>query len=180
MVFPAIHRNHLHVLLDRRDGGHETVAIEAVGVQLVRRQIGRADHHHALFEHHLEQAPENDRVADVIDEQFVETQHTNLFSQFTGQRLERIGSAGQLKRALVHPAHEVVKVLAPRRYSQALVELVHQPGLAPPHRPPQVHAGNGRAACVQRFVAFLQRPHRMFLGLVLDEALLFDGMLPGA
>ncbi|MCY1242467.1 hypothetical protein D9M72_554270 [compost metagenome] len=85
-----------------------------------------------------------------------------------------------MKRTLVHPAHEVVKVLAPRRYSQALVELVHQPGFTPPHRPPQVHAANGRAAFMQRFVAFLQRPHGMLLGLVLDEALLLDRVLPGA
>jgi hypothetical protein len=29
-------------------------------------------------------------------------------------------------------------------------------------------------------VAFLQRPHGVFLGFVLDEAFLFDGVLPGA
>ena len=32
---------------------------------------------------------------------------------------------------------------------------------------------------MQRFVAFLQRPHGMLLGLVLDEALVFNGVLPG-
>jgi hypothetical protein len=33
---------------------------------------------------------------------------------------------------------------------------------------------------MQGFVAFLERPDSMFLGFVLDEALLFNGMLPGA
>jgi hypothetical protein len=33
---------------------------------------------------------------------------------------------------------------------------------------------------MQGFVAFLQRPHGMFLGFVLDEALLFNRVLPGA
>jgi hypothetical protein len=33
---------------------------------------------------------------------------------------------------------------------------------------------------MQGFMAFLQRPHGMFLSFVLDEALLFDGVLPGA
>ncbi|MNR55234.1 hypothetical protein D3C85_1755620 [compost metagenome] len=32
---------------------------------------------------------------------------------------------------------------------------------------------------MQRFMALLQGPDGMFLGLVLDEALLFDGLLPG-
>jgi hypothetical protein len=29
-------------------------------------------------------------------------------------------------------------------------------------------------------VAFLQRPDRVFLSFILDEAVMFDGVLPGA
>ncbi|MNQ76705.1 hypothetical protein D3C85_915520 [compost metagenome] len=180
MIFAAVHRDHLHVLFDRSDGWHETVAIEAIGVQLVRGQIGRADDDHALLEHHLEQTPEDDRVTDVIDEQLVETQHPHLFTEFAGQRLQRVGSAGQLKRALMHPTHEMVKVLAPRRHPQVLVKLIHQPGFAAPDRAPEIHATDRRAPFVQRLMALLQGPDGMFLGFVLDEALLFDGVLPGA
>ncbi|MNI25031.1 hypothetical protein D3C73_786690 [compost metagenome] len=79
----------------------------------------------------------------------------------------------------MHPTHEMMEMLASGRDLQALIKLVHQPGLASPDRPPQVNARHVRVACMQRFVAFLQRPHGMFLGLVLDEALLFDRLLPG-
>jgi hypothetical protein len=33
---------------------------------------------------------------------------------------------------------------------------------------------------MQRFVAFLQCPHGVLLGFVLDEAILFNGVLPRA
>jgi hypothetical protein len=33
---------------------------------------------------------------------------------------------------------------------------------------------------MQGFVAFVQRPDGVFLSFVLDEAVLFDGLLPGA
>ncbi|MNN30842.1 hypothetical protein D3C81_1445030 [compost metagenome] len=97
VVFPAVHGDHLHVLLDCSDGGHEPVAVETVGVQLIRRQVRGADHDYALFKHHLKQASENDCVADVIDEQLVETQHAHLLAQLPGQCLERVGGAGQLE-----------------------------------------------------------------------------------
>lgn len=78
------------------------------------------------------------------------------------------------------PAHEVMKMLTPGWHAQALIELVHQPGLAAPDRAPQVNAGNGTGSGVQGFVAFLQRPDGVLLSFILDEALVFDGVLPSA
>ncbi|MNN64275.1 hypothetical protein D3C81_1797090 [compost metagenome] len=72
-----------------------------------------------------------------------------------------------------------MKVLPPGRHPQVLVELVHQPGLATPDRAPEVDALDRPAAFMQRFMALLQSPDSMFLGLVLDETLLFDRVLPG-
>jgi len=80
----------------------------------------------------------------------------------------------------MHPAHEMVKVLTPGRHPQVLVKLVHQPGFTAPDRPPQVNPHDRFTPFMQRLMALLQRPDGMFLGFVLDEALLFDGLLPGA
>ncbi len=164
---------------DRRDTRQKPLTVETSGVQLVRRLVGRADHHHALREHLLEQATKDDRVANVIDEQFVKTQHTHSLAQFTRQGLQRVGGAGQLERALMHPRHEVVEVLTTRGYPQALVELVHQPGFAAPHRPPQVNTGDRRMTLMQGLMTALQGVHRPALGSVGDEALLGDGVLIG-
>ncbi|MNV59000.1 hypothetical protein D3C71_1513990 [compost metagenome] len=118
------------------DGREKAFAVETLGIQLLGRLVGGGDQHHALLEHDLKQPAENDCIADIADEQFVEAQHPDLCAQLHGQGLQGIGGAGQLEQADMQPAHEVVKVLAPRRYLQALVETVHQPGLAATHRPP--------------------------------------------
>jgi hypothetical protein len=117
----------------------------------------------------LEQTAENDRVTDVIDEQLVEAQHPHFPAQLTRQRLQRVRDAGELEQALVHPAHEMMEVLTPGRHPQALVELVHQPGLAAANRPPQVNTGDRRMALMQGFMAGLQGVHRAALGVVGDE-----------
>lgn len=179
MILGAIHRDHGHVRLDRRNRRRETVAVEAVRVQIIRRQVGRANDHHTFLEHHLKQPAENDRVADVIDEQFIEAQHAHFAGQLFGQGAQRIGDATELERTLMHPAHEVMKVLTPRWHPQAQVELIHQPGLAAPDRPPQVHAADRTGTGVQGFMAFLQGPDRVFLGFILDETLVVDCVLPG-
>ena len=139
MVFLAVDAHYLHMPLQ---GGHrrqKALAIKAFGIQQFRWLVGSGHQHHALFEHHLKQAAENDRIADIADKQFVETQHAHLAAQLNGQRLQRIRCTGELKQAPMHPAHKVVKVLTSRGDFQAFVEAVHQPGLATAHRPPQIH-----------------------------------------
>ncbi len=116
VILPSIDIDHHHVPLDRRNRRQEAFTVETLGIQLLRRLVGGADDDHAFIEHHLEhleQPPENDRIADVIDEQFVETQHPHLGRQLTGQRPQRIGDPAQLKGTLVYPAHEVMEMLTP-------------------------------------------------------------------
>ena len=93
MILGAIHRNHLHMRLDRGDRRDKAVAIEAIGVQIIRRQVGGADHYHAFVEHHLEQAPENDASAYVVDEQFRRSTAPALRSPAPCHRTQRIGDA---------------------------------------------------------------------------------------
>ena len=133
-----VHAQHLHVPNDGIDGRQKTFAIEAIGVQLLRWLVGGGDDYHAVLEEHLEQPTEDDRVADVADEQLVEAQHANFLRKPFRQRLQRIGRAIELVQPNMYPAHEVVKVLAARRHGNASVEDVHQPGLATADRAPQV------------------------------------------
>mgnify|MGYP000871717307 CR=1 FL=1 len=69
----------------------------------------------------------------------------------------------------MHPLHEVMEVLAPRRYSQAVVEAIHEPGLAASHWPPEVHAGRAFTA-MHGLEAALQRLNRTALCDIDDEA----------
>ena len=136
VILDPVHRHHVHVVKNGSDCRCKTVPIEAMTVELFRRLVRGTYQHHAFIEHHLKQTPQNDRVTNVIDEQLVETQHFQFFGQALGQRLERVGSADQLKQTLMNPLHEVMKMLAPGGHPQTLIELIHQPGLAPTHRPP--------------------------------------------
>jgi len=78
VIGATIHINHMHVLHDGIDGRQKTLAIEAVGVQLLRRLVGGGDDHHVMLEEHLEQASQDDCVADITDEKLVEAEHANL------------------------------------------------------------------------------------------------------
>ena len=157
VILAAVHGNHLHVLLQRGDSGQEALAIVAASVQLVRWLVGGGDQHHAFVEQRTKEPAEQHRIANVADEQFVEAQHADLAGQLAGQHGKRLGGAAQREQAAVHPLHEMMKVLPPRRYLQRLVETVHQPGLATADRPPQVDAqGWLPGCCMQRVVANLQ------------------------
>ena len=69
----------------------------------------------------------------------------------------------------MHPLHEVMEMLAPRRHPQSVVKAVHQPGFATADRPPEVDA-KGPLATLHGLEAPLQRLDRMALGGINDEA----------
>lgn len=125
MIRAPVYIDHFHVLFNRFDRREETLSIEAVEVQLVGRLIGRGHNHHAFIEHHPEQPAKNDCVANVTDEQLIETQHPHLFTQLFRQGTQRIGSAVELEKSDMHPAHEVMEVLPPGRNAQAVMEHIH-------------------------------------------------------
>ncbi|MNE26627.1 hypothetical protein D3C80_1200000 [compost metagenome] len=182
VVLAAVDGERQHVLLDGGNRRQEALAVEAVGVQLFGRLVGGGDHRHPGGEDRLQQRAEQHGVADVADEQFVKTQHAHFRRQLAGQRLQRVGRAGELEQAAVHPAHEMVEVLASRRDAQAVVEAVHQPGLAAPDRPPQVHPARRRQRIklpMQGLMAGFQLLHGLPLRCIGDEAVLVDGLPVG-
>lgn len=124
-----------------------------------------------MIEQHLEQTAKDNRIADIADEQFVETQHPYLLGQRPGQGRERVSGAIELEQALMNPCHEMVEMLAPGRQLQAAMEQVHQPGLATADRAPEVQALR-RLALTQGVEAVLQRSHSRCLGGIGDVATL--------
>ncbi|MNQ77610.1 hypothetical protein D3C85_924910 [compost metagenome] len=178
VVLVTGHADHLHAALDSLDRRDEALPVEAIAVELVGRLVGRGNHHDAGVEHHFQQAPEDDRVADIADKKLVEAQHADFFAQLLRQRPQRVRGAGELEQALVHPTHEVVKMLAPGWPLQALVELIHQPGFATPDRPPQVNPVDPPGP-LQRFKALLQGLYGVPLRFVCGKPALFDGLTVG-
>ncbi len=69
-----------------------------------------------------------------------------------------------------------MEVLAPAGYAQAAVELVHQPGLAPPDRAPEVDALGG-AALLKGLEASMQGLDGTGLGRVVSVTLSAQGLL---
>ena len=140
MILFTLDGNDLHMRLERSDGRQEALAVVALGIELIRRLVGGGHQHHALLHHQAEQAAQQHGIADIADEQLVETEHTHLAPQLLGQQTQRVGIAGQLELPAMHPLHEVMKMLPPRRHTQGVIKAVHQPGLATPDRPPEINA----------------------------------------
>ena len=68
VVLPTVDANHLHIVADSSNRGLKTLPIETIGIQLLGGLIGGGDQYYTLLKHHLQQAAENDRITDVVDE----------------------------------------------------------------------------------------------------------------
>jgi len=78
----------------------------------------------------------------------------------------------------VHPAHEVVEVLAAGGHRQAGVEQIQQPGLATADRPPEIETAR-RLVRQQRRVAGLQAQGGGLLGGIGQAIALGQGVVVG-
>ena len=179
VILLAVDRHHLHVRRERGDSRKEALAVVALGVELIRWLVGGRHQHHALLHHQTEQAAEQHGIADIADEQLVETQHAHLTPQLLGQQAQRVGIASELKLPAMHPLHEVMKMLPPRRHAQSVEKAVHQPGLATPDRPPEVDAKRPFTS-LDSLMTVLQRLDRTALRGIDHEAsskrTLIDGL----
>ena len=131
----------LHVLLDERDERQEQRAVQSVLIELLRRDVGGRHHDDAQLEQTREQSTEDHGVSDVGDVEFVETQEPCLLGDRRGRKPDRILAAdraeldlaAKLAHAVVHVAHELMKVRAPLALHCARrEEQIHQHGLATP------------------------------------------------
>ena len=147
------HLHHLHPVPDQGDEGQEQLAVDAPGIEGVRRPVGGGDDHHPPLEQGLEQAAEDHGVGNVGDVELVEAQKPRPLGDPIGGGRDGIVALGHAEAGLAgggvplppgldvrmdagHEGVEVVPALA--RHRGGLEEQVHQHGLAPPHRPVEI------------------------------------------
>jgi hypothetical protein len=90
VVGAVVNLDHVEAALDHLDGRQEVDALQAVGIEPVRRVVG-GHHEDAAGEQRVEQAAEDHRVGDVRHVELVEAQQAGLAGDAVGHLLQRVG-----------------------------------------------------------------------------------------
>ena len=172
-VAGAGHLDHLAALFDQRDEGREQLAVDAILVEVVGRTVRGRHQHGAQIEQRLEQTTQDHGVGDVGDLELVETEQARLPGDELRHRTDRIVALVRAETRLarrgvplapladqaVHLRHEDLEVVAlfvlnPR----GVEEQVHQHGLAPPRRAPEINPPRRRGGRKEREHGIPQAP----------------------
>jgi hypothetical protein len=147
VVDRPVERDEVEALLQQRDGRQEALALQAVGVEVVRPVVRGHAVHHAAVHGPLQQPSQDHRVGDVVDVELVEADEPVALRDPPGDRVERVLAPLQALHLAVDVAHEVVEMDAALAHQwNRQIEAVHQEALAAPHRAPEVGAARqGRA-----------------------------------
>ncbi len=148
---------HVEPPLHLGDEGQEQRTVQTVLVEILRIDVGRGDHDHALVPERREQAAEDHRISDVIDRELIEAENPGLGCQSLGHRCDRIcalrfavlGELPPLMDAAMGVGHEIVEMRPPlplRRHFRE--EHVHEHRLAAPDSAPDVEAAR-RLRCLR-------------------------------
>src|SRR5665213_1864749 len=140
IVALAAELQHVELALEKLDEGQETFALQAALVELAGRAVRGRDHDDAAIEQRLEQPPQDHRIGDVGDMEFVEAEHRCIVGDDRGDGTDRVAFFGLPRMdAVMHLDHEGVEMDAPlMRQAQRLVEHVHQHGLAAADRAAEI------------------------------------------
>ena len=95
--------------LDRRQ---EALSLQAFLVEVVRACVRCGNQGHATPEQPFQQPAQDHRIADVADEEFVETQHRRFPGDGFGDLVERILDVVHSLQSRVHIAHQAVEMAA--------------------------------------------------------------------
>lgn len=156
IVDAGVDVHHVAVLVDQIDSRQETRPLQAVAVQIVRRDVRRGHQRDAAREQRLQQRGQQHGVGDVGDEEFVEAQHVGLGLEAVGDDFQRVFPPLQLGQLFMHPQHEAVEVQAHFAIArQTVEEHIHQPGFAAPDAAPHVQPLH--RALRRRFAALAQQ-----------------------
>ena len=125
--------------LDEPDGGEKTLPLQAVLVQLPRRNVRGGDQRHPAAKQPGEKTRQDHGVGDVRDEELVETQRARASGNAPRDELQGILAAPGAAELFVHAAHETVEVSPLARHrSERGEERIHQQGLAAADSSPQI------------------------------------------
>lgn len=156
IVDTGVDVHHVAVLVDKIDGRQETRPLQAVAVQIVRRNVRRGDQRNAAGEQRLQQRGQQHGVSDVGHEEFVEAQHIGFGLEAVSDDFQRVFPPLQLGQLFMHSQHEAVEVQTHFAIArQAMEEHVHQPGFAAPDAAPHIQPLH--RALQRRFAALAQQ-----------------------
>ena len=145
VVGRAVDVDDLELVLEQLDRRQHALAVQAVRVEAVGREVRRRDDADAVLEQRLEQPVQDHRVGDVGDVELVEADQAKALRDALAEVLERIARSGHLGELAVDLAHELVEMQArlPRQRQRG-EEAVHQEALAAADAAPEVDAARDR------------------------------------
>jgi hypothetical protein len=147
VIMACIEPHDLHLLLDQPYKRQKERPVEPVMIKPRGLDIRRRQNDDTARKESLKQPPQNHRIGNIGDGEFVETQYPGLIRQRLGHRLDRVTAlnlAGLRAlppgvNTLMHIGHEGMEMRAPLALNmQAVVEKIDQHGLAPPDRSPEI------------------------------------------
>ncbi len=121
------------------DEGQEKLPVQPVAVKIVRRHVRCRDDDCAMLEKNGEKTPDDHRVGDVVDREFVEAKQPCLMRHGTADRPDRISlprpAFGEVLAlagdALMRVRHELVEMRPPLVSRYEAEENIHEHGFAP-------------------------------------------------
>ena len=156
VVWPA-DLHHLHARVDQVDHRFEARVVQRIGQQTLRRVIGGDQQQNASTEQRFEQTLDQHRVADVMDMEFVETQHSAIAQQIIQGGRQRVRLIAMAEHPLMQPGKKLVEVQALFLFQgNSLEEAVEQPTLAATHGTVQIEAGQGGRCAAQQCCGVLR------------------------
>ena len=154
VIGTVVHAHHFQTLVQQRNRRQNAVAVQAVGVQLVRTEVGGGDKADLVVEQRLQHAVQQHGVRHVVDVELVETDQLEALGHAFAKHINRVFRALQIGQFTVHLAHEFVEVQARLALDRhGIKKAVHQEALAAAN--PAVHVDPFRDR--QAVDEFLQR-----------------------
>jgi hypothetical protein len=141
IIHAAVHLQHVEAVLQQLDRRKEALALQPVGVELVRCMVAGHDEFDPAIHHPSQVAAEDHRIGDVGDVEFIEAHQPIAARGALRHRGEGVLASLQFVQLAMDLAHEVVEVHAALSHQRhAEVEAVHEKALAAAHAAPEVYA----------------------------------------
>ena len=141
IVGGAVDVHDLGMFLQQLDGRKESRSLQAFLVEIVGRDVRSGNERDAAGEQAAKQRSEQHGVGNIGDEELIETDEARFARDLLGDEFQRVGVIGMFLQLIVDVLHETVEVTALAVLErQAVVEQIHQPGLAATDATPDVQA----------------------------------------
>ena len=134
VIRAVIDVENLQPLVQQGDRGQDAVAVQAVGVKVIRLEVGGGDKAHTILEQRHQQAVQDHGVGHVGHMKFVKTDQLEAPGHLLAECVQRVLGALQLAEFAMHLAHEFMEMQARLALDRhGLEEAIHQEALAATH-----------------------------------------------